>query len=67
VGRSTDDGKTALHLVSENDHLNIARLLIEHRASVDLATNDGETTLHLASENGHHNIARLLIEHSASV
>jgi ankyrin repeat protein len=61
------DGKTVLHLASRNGHPNIARLLIEHNASVDLVDEDGWTALHLALSHGHPNIARLLIEHNGSV
>ncbi|KAJ7242972.1 hypothetical protein C8J57DRAFT_65221 [Mycena rebaudengoi] len=43
-------GMTALHLASQQGHLDIAQLLIDHNASVDTATRiDGKTALHLAS------------------
>jgi ankyrin repeat protein len=61
------DGWTVLHCGSSNGHLDIAKLLIEHNASVDLAEKDGWTALHDALRNGHLGIARLLIEHNASV
>ncbi|KAJ6523420.1 hypothetical protein DFH09DRAFT_1190568, partial [Mycena vulgaris] len=35
VNQVTEYGKTALHLASQRGHLDIARLLIEHSASID--------------------------------
>ncbi|KAJ6494996.1 ankyrin repeat-containing domain protein [Mycena vulgaris] len=65
--QATEDGRNALHLASQEGHLDIVQLLIGYGASVDQATEDGGTALHLALENGHLDIARVLIGHSTSV
>ncbi|KAJ7506487.1 hypothetical protein B0H11DRAFT_285786 [Mycena galericulata] len=64
---ATTWGKTALHLASEQGHLDVAQLLIEHNTSVDQTDKFGVTALYLASERGHLNVVQLLIEHNASV
>ncbi|KAF7354198.1 Serine/threonine-protein phosphatase 6 regulatory ankyrin repeat subunit C-like protein [Mycena venus] len=67
VNQAIKNGRTLLHLASEEGHLEVVQLLIEHNASIDQATEDGKTPLLLASEQGHLNIVQLLIEHNTSV
>ena len=56
----TGDGKTALMLVSEYGHLEIAQLLVEEGANVNAARTDtGSTALMLAAREGHLEIVRL--------
>jgi ankyrin repeat protein len=44
----------------------MARLLIEHGASVEAKDSGGETALEIASRGRHDEIVKLLIEHGAS-
>jgi len=56
-----------LAYVSWYGHLDIARLLIEHNAGVDIRDEKHQTPLTYASWNGPLDIARLLIKHDAEV
>jgi ankyrin repeat protein len=47
---TTNDGWTALHLALKNGHVDIARLLLEQNASIDLVNTHGSTALHLTLE-----------------
>ncbi len=61
------DGKTPLHLASEQGQVDLARMLIECGADPMAKTYDEKTPLHLASEWGRVDIARILIERGAKV
>ena len=52
---------------SRKGHCEVAKLLIENGAKVDLHKNDGESALMYASRNGHCEVAKLLIENGAKV
>jgi ankyrin repeat protein len=56
---------TPLHAASADGHLEIARLLLEHRADVNARAINRETPLHVASRMGHVGIVRLLLEYGA--
>jgi tetratricopeptide (TPR) repeat protein len=59
---------TALHWACKFGHLNIARLLILHGASVNKIDDDGNTPLHLAAGTGGSlPLVRLLLENAAEV
>ena len=61
-------GQTALHLASENGHLETVKFLIESKADIEAKDNlFGKTALHLASENGHLETVKFLIENKANI
>jgi len=63
---TTNDGTTALMLVSSKGHLEIVRELCERGANVNAArTNDGITVLMFASGKGHLEVVRELRERGA--
>ena len=61
------EGFTALFMASDYGHLEVARLMIEKGAKLDLRDNNDATALYIASRNGHLEVARLLIEKGATV
>lgn len=61
INAKTADGASALHLATQNGHLEVARALIVKGSAVDSQTDSGFTPLHLAAQNGHDAIAELLI------
>ncbi|KAG9401267.1 hypothetical protein AC1031_010026 [Aphanomyces cochlioides] len=58
------NGKTALHVASENGHHEIVKLLVR-KANVNLQDNDGCVALHLAAGNGHLQVVQELLAASA--
>jgi hypothetical protein len=60
-------GRTPLYLASCNDHVEVARALLDAGATVDAITNDGCTSLSLAIFHDYRHVARLLIERGASI
>jgi len=63
--RRLDDASTPLHLASENRHVDLARMLVEHGADVSAQRKDGSTALRLASFNDDVDLARTLVERGA--
>jgi ankyrin repeat protein len=61
--REREDGNTPLHLASQNGRTEIARLLVEHGASVEVQDNLGRTPLDVASWWRHDEIIKLLTEY----
>ena len=59
--------RSPLHIASELNNMNIIKLLIESKASVNKTSKDGETPLFDASWNGNTDTAKLLIDSKASV
>jgi ankyrin repeat protein len=57
---------TLLYLASSEGWLEIARLLLSHRAIVDERGKDGRTPFQGASKNGHQELAEPLLEHGAA-
>ena len=65
VDEKKDDGYTALHLASLNNHVEVAELLIQQgKANMDLQNVNLQTPLHLAVERQHTQIVR--VSHLAS-
>jgi ankyrin repeat protein len=63
--RSFDHDSTPLHLASKEEHVKVARFLVEHGADAAAKDSNGRTPLHWVSEGGDLELARLLIEHGA--
>lgn len=55
-------GNKALHLCAANGHLELVRLLLEHKADVNVTNLSGSTPLHYASFNGQLEIVHELIK-----
>lgn len=62
-----DDGATAFMLASQNNHFEIAQLLIANKADINLTNSYGLTAFMLASQNSHIEIAQLLIDNNADI
>ena len=67
-------GRTPLHRVSQGGQLvmvesslEIARLLVNSGANVNVTDNEGSTPLHAAARSGYRDIAELLLESGASL
>ena len=55
-------GKAALHIATENGHLDIADLLLHHKAFVNAKSKLGLTPTHLAAMKGWTEIVQVLVE-----
>ncbi|XP_068679361.1 E3 ubiquitin-protein ligase MIB1-like [Montipora capricornis] len=63
-----DDGYTALHLASLNNHVEVAELLVKQaKANKDVQNTNLQTPLHLAVERQHTQIVRLLVREGAKL
>lgn len=67
VGSRKNDGWTPLHSASQEGHVKLAELLIQHGADVGSRNDDSWTPLHSASQEGRIKIAELLLHHGADV
>jgi hypothetical protein len=61
------NGRTPLHWAAYNGHIEIARLLLQNGADVNVRDDDGWTPLLLAAWNGHVDILHLLVENGADL
>lgn len=52
------DGFTPLHLAVETDAIDIAKLLLAHKAKADIQSNDGRTPLSVAESDEMSNLLR---------
>lgn len=66
-GKDSYSGKTALSFVSEEGHLEIAKLLCEHGAELESVDNNGRTPVMLATLNSHGQTALYLASRGASL
>ncbi|XP_045602948.1 E3 ubiquitin-protein ligase MIB2 isoform X3 [Procambarus clarkii] len=64
-GRST--GKTCLQVACHQGHMDIVRLLLDHKASLDIADDDGDLALHYAAFGNQPEIMELLLRKNASI
>ncbi|XP_061410032.1 E3 ubiquitin-protein ligase MIB1 isoform X1 [Lethenteron reissneri] len=68
VDEKKDDGYTALHLASLNNHVEVAELLIHQgSANLDIQNQNQQTALHLAVEREHTQVVRLLVRAGAKL
>ena len=63
---SLQNGLAPLHMAAQGDHVDSARLLLYHKATVDDVTVDYLTPLHVAAHCGHHRVAKLLLDRKAN-
>ncbi len=63
----TGGRSAALHLAASTGNLQMASLLLNSRASVDMRDMLGRTALHIAALQGHVEISSLLLERGADV
>lgn len=61
VDQQDQNGASALHIATRNNHVNIVRLLINFEANFNMPDNRGWTPLHLSAMNGNEEIIDLLI------
>nr|XP_006819650.1 PREDICTED: protein phosphatase 1 regulatory subunit 12B-like [Saccoglossus kowalevskii] len=60
-------GNTALHMSAKYGTVEIARLLVESKAALDIQDENGLTALHSSAESGTAEIARLLVDSKAAL
>jgi hypothetical protein len=60
-------GWTPLHYAAENGHIEIARLLLQNGADVNVRSNGVSTPLHCSAWNGHVDILHLLVKNGADL
>jgi hypothetical protein len=60
-------GYTPLHCAAENGHVEIARLLLENGAEVNVRNEHGSSPLHSSAYHGHVDILHLLVENGADL
>ncbi|KNC79500.1 hypothetical protein SARC_08106 [Sphaeroforma arctica JP610] len=61
------EGKTALHLGSQNGYSSLIIFLLDQNADVDILSKEGLTALHYASQAGNLDAVRLLVDASARI
>ena len=62
VNEKKDDGYSALHLASLNNHVEVAELLVKQaKANKDVQNTNLQTPLHLAVERQHTQIVRVSV------
>ena len=64
MGRSV---KSPLYRALEDEHLEVAQLLLKYGADINSQDGSGRTMLHLASRRAKPKLARLLLEHGANI
>jgi len=67
VNHTNPDGISALHQVSIDGNVEIAKILLENNAFIDALDNDGWSPLHACAQCGFTELARLLLESGANV
>ena len=59
--KKDDCGETGLHLAAKLGYKDIVKVLLQHKASVNVTNSDGCTPLHLAASNGNYEVARMIV------
>ena len=67
IDLKNSDGRTAFYVACNSGHVEVVRLLLKHKASVNEADRYGRTALHRACQWGHVEVVNLLLEHGAPV
>jgi ankyrin repeat protein len=62
IDAQNEDGKTPLHVASEQGHMLCIKSLLEYNADILLANDLGQLPLHTAVQNGHTQCVELLIK-----
>ncbi|KAK3857055.1 hypothetical protein Pcinc_025124 [Petrolisthes cinctipes] len=60
-------GKTCLQVACHQGHMDIVRLLLHHKASLDIADDDGDLALHYSAFGNQPEIMELLLRKNASI
>ena len=58
--------KTALHVAANRGQVDMVRLLLDYKASVNVQDEDGDRPLHLCAFNSEPEIAEILVQHGAN-
>ena len=61
--RPRNDGCTPLYGASQEGHVDVVKLILDHGADINKAPNDGVNPLDIASQRGHEEIVRMLKEY----
>lgn len=61
------EGDTSLHIAVQEDHVELAKMLIRRGASINTFNYNRRTPLHLAVQNQSYDMMRLLLEHGADI
>ena len=67
VNAKMNDGWTSLHVATNLDNYDIAKMLIDKGADINCQLNDGATPLIMAAANGNKKIVQLLIDKEAKL
>ena len=67
VNCSDASGKTALHIASENGHLQTVKCLTHHGAKANVIDANLQTSVHLCSKKGHLHVVELLVNEGADI
>jgi serine/threonine-protein phosphatase 6 regulatory ankyrin repeat subunit B len=65
VAMEHTEGATALMMASQKGHMEIATMLVDNGANLNLKSNNGETALMVASANGRTKVVKLLLDKGA--
>lgn len=60
-------GRTLLMYANEEEHLDIAKLLIDSGSEINASDKNGWSALHFSSQNEAFNIIKVLVEHGAKI
>jgi ankyrin repeat protein len=67
IDAKDNGGWTALHWACEHGHINIVKLLLKHKAGINIQDRVGYMSLHWAAENKHANIIAFLLQNNANI